>query len=91
MKFKFVYLFMVLIILLGFTMSCSFEDKNLHKVQFNKVIDGNTIKVIIDEELKDVRLILVDSPELRGTILLELKLRNIYIISYQMLIMFIWN
>ncbi|BAK56021.1 nuclease of thermonuclease family [Candidatus Arthromitus sp. SFB-mouse-Japan] len=66
MKFKFVYLFMVLIILLGFTMSCSFEDKNLHKVQFNKVIDGNTIKVIIDEELKDVRLILVDSPELRG-------------------------
>ena len=47
-------------------MSCSFEDKNLHKVQFNKVIDGNTIKVIIDEELKDVRLILVDSPELRG-------------------------
>lgn len=66
MKFKFVCLFTVLIILLGFTMSCSFGSKNLHKVQLNKVIDGNTIKVKINEELKDVRLILVDSPELRG-------------------------
>lgn len=68
MKFKFLYFFILIFILGSFVMACSIkDDKKIYEVKLDKIVDGNTIKVIINEELKDVRLILVDSPELRGS------------------------
>lgn len=67
MRFKFVGLFMAILLMTTYFVGCSINGNNdLQKVEFNKVIDGNTIKVLIDGELNDVRLLLVDAPELRG-------------------------
>lgn len=66
MKFKLMFLFTVLFLGVLTMSSCSFNNENFDKVKFNKVVDGDTIKVSIDGELRDVNLLFVNSPSLRG-------------------------
>lgn len=42
------------------------KENNFQKVKFNKVIDGDTIKISIDGKLQDVKLFLVSAPKIRG-------------------------
>lgn len=66
MKFK-----NICVIILGFILlvSCkknSVEVNDFKKVNFNKVVDGETIKISIDGKLEDVKLLLIDVPKIRG-------------------------
>ena len=67
MKFKFRNLFIIIFSCFILLSCVGGHSGNLKKVSLNRVIDGNTIKVSIDGKLEDVRLILVDAPELRGS------------------------
>ncbi len=70
MNFKF---FKISFVILGLIMlfSCSSNNKtsdvnDFKKVLLNRVVDGNTIKISLDGKLENVRLLLIDAPELRG-------------------------
>lgn len=57
-------------IILGFSfISCSKEvsqiPEDYKKVEINKIIDGDTIKVSINGKLENIRLLLVDAPEIK--------------------------
>lgn len=67
MKLRFVILSITLFIFMGSLLSCSKIYKDLTKVTFDKVLDGDTIKVSMNGELKDVKMLLVDAPSLRGS------------------------
>lgn len=66
MKFKLTSLLILLCLITAFVISCSFNGNNLHKVRVDRVMDGNTIKVIVDDKIRDVEILFVDSPNLRG-------------------------
>lgn len=58
----------MVILIFALLISCTnnFSEDELKQVNFNKVIDGETIKVSIDGKLEDVKLLLVDAPDIRG-------------------------
>ena len=67
MKFKFRNLFIIIFSCFILLSCLSGYNGNLKKVSLNRVIDGDTIKVSIDGKLENVRLLLIDAPELRGS------------------------
>ena len=65
MKLKTIFLFTFIFLVLT---SC-FPGNNLRgmkKVLLGRVVDGNTIRVYLDDKLQSIRLISVEAPSLRG-------------------------
>lgn len=56
----------ILIFILLISCKNNVVTNDFKKVNFNRVIDGETIKISIDGKLEDVKLLLIDAPEIRG-------------------------
>ena len=70
MRFKFGK---VVLILLSFCLfaSCSSNKpanvKNMKKVLLSRIVDGDTLKVASEGKIENVKMLLIDAPELRGS------------------------
>lgn len=70
MNFKFIKIYSVVLVLF-LLCSCSTSSKSVNvndfkKVLLNRVMDGDTLKISLDGKLENLRLLLIDAPELRG-------------------------
>lgn len=66
---RFIFRGLLIVFFMFFTLiSCggNVKESNFQKVNFNKVVDGDTIKISIDGKLQDIKLLLVSAPKIRG-------------------------
>ena len=70
LKFKFGKLVLILLSFC-FIVSCSSNKsanvKNMKKVLLSRVVDGDTLKVASEGKIENVKMLLIDAPELRGS------------------------